>query len=150
MNRQPSAANPQLQAPNHDVLYLAWYEVGRTRLRRRTEQGFEVDCKRGYGQCFQDGERLRTTANTEALVHINPCVCICLNEADLPTIGSFCYDVGNRHLPIFAFEDGIAVAYDARLYEALRLKYGSKISLQDKVLSPSSKINSPRAATTKA
>lgn len=132
------------KAPTKDLLSLAWYEVGRTRLKRRTKNGFEVDIKRVYGQDFQVGELLQTTAQTSVCVEISPCICIVLHAKDLATTGSFCYDVGNRHLPIFEIDCGIAVAYDARLYEALSVKYGKNISLQNSVLAPSNKIKNRR------
>ncbi|MNL69436.1 hypothetical protein D3C87_1942960 [compost metagenome] len=44
--------------------------------------------------------------------------------------------MGNRHLPLFWFEDGLALAYDGQLYPALKGQYGDQVILDTRTLSP--------------
>lgn len=65
-----------------------------------------------------------------------------LHSNDLEVVGLFCFDVGNRHLPIYMIDDHkIAIAYDGRLFPALQQKYGAAVSLANFRLDPSQIVN---------
>lgn len=117
-----------------DFLPLQWYEVNRTVIKRKTEGGRDVSLYRSSGTPIHDGEVVHTTDDIIVKARIEPCICIVLHSDDIATIGSFCFDVGNRHLPIFCIDDKIVVSYDGRLFQALLGKYGEKVQMETKVL----------------
>lgn len=120
--------------PEIDFLSLQWYEVNRTVIKRKTEGGRAISLSRFPGTPIHDDEIVHTTDSLVVKARIEPCICIVLHADDIATIGSFCFDVGNRHLPIFCIEDKIVVSYDGRLFQALSGKYGVKVQMETKVL----------------
>lgn len=119
-----------------DVLYIDWYEVNKTLLTRQTEGGSLVRLYRADAPPLESGEIIYSTSQFTIQIHIKPCTCIVLQTDDLTTIGHFCCDVGNRHLPLFWFEDGLALAYDGQLYPALKGQYGDQVNLDTRTLLP--------------
>ena len=117
-----------------DFLSLEWYEVNRTVIKRKTEGGRDVSLSRFPGMPIHDGEVVYTADDVVVKARIEPCICIVLHADDIATIGSFCFDVGNRHLPIFSIDDKIVVSYDGRLFQALSGKYGDKVQMETRVL----------------
>jgi urease accessory protein len=119
-----------------DVLYMDWYEVNKTLLTRQTEGGRVVRLYRADAPPLESGEIIYSTSQFAIQIFIKPCTCIVLQTDDLNTIGHFCFDVGNRHLPLFWFEDSLALAYDGQLYPALKAQYGDLVMLDTLTLSP--------------
>jgi|SRR5690606_4704653 len=117
-----------------DFLSLQWYEVNRTVIKRTTEGGRDVSLYRSPGEPIHDGEIVQATDDVIVKARIEPCICIVLHADDMATIGGFCFDVGNRHLPVFCIDDKIVVSYDGRLFQALSGKYGDKVQMEKKVL----------------
>lgn len=119
-----------------DFLPLQWYEANRTFIRRKTEQGFDLQIERPAQKPIEEGEILFEDTQVQVRARIIPCECIVLTTNDLSQIGGFCFDVGNQHLPIFMIDNQVIVAYDGRLFQTLLGKYKDCISLQSKVLEP--------------
>lgn len=117
-----------------DFLPLQWYEVNRTVIKRKTLGGVEISLKRPAFTPIKDGETLIQEGNIAIKSRIEPCLCIVLNTTDIEMIGSFCFDVGNRHLPIFKIDDKFIVSYDGHLFQALSIKYGTFVSVEEYVL----------------
>lgn len=119
-----------------DFLPLQWYEVNRTFIKRTTEQGLDIQIERPPLHPIEEGEILFENLEVQVRAKILPCECIVLTTNDLCQIGSFCFDVGNQHLPIFMIDNTVLVAYDGRLYQTLIGKYKNNITLESKVLKP--------------
>ena len=120
--------------PKFDILPLQWYEVNRRIIKRKTIQGIEISLNRPAFTPRKDGEIVFQTSELQVKSRIEPCLCIVLNTQDIEVIGSFCFDVGNRHLPIFKIDDKFVVSYDGHLFEALSIKYGVFVSVEECVL----------------
>lgn len=119
-----------------DILHIDWYEVSKTVLSRQTEGGRLVRLYRAGAPRLENGEIIYSSPKFNIQIQIKPCTCIILKTDDLNTIAHFCFDVGNRHLPLFWFEDEVVLAYDGRLYPALKEQYGERVLLDMRVLSP--------------
>ncbi len=127
--------------PTHDrddFLELEWYEVNRTFLNRKTVSGLAVKIQLSEKVTFQDGQLIYQDTEISIRIRIKACLCILLTSTSIHTVGKFCYDVGNRHLPIFQVaDDRIAVSYDGRLFQALKEKYDGQVVLEEMTLLPS-------------
>ena len=119
-----------------DLLEIDWYEVNKTVLSRETRGGRFVRLHRTGGTALDDGEFVYSSPEVTIQIYIKPCACIVLKSTDLNTIGHFSSDVGNRHLPLFWFDDELAFAYDGQLYPALKGKYGNDVVIEMRTLSP--------------
>lgn len=121
-----------------DFLELEWYEVNRTFLNRKTVSGLAVKIQLSEKVTFQDRQLIYQDAEISIRIRIKSCLCILLTSTSIHTVGKFCYDVGNRHLPIFQVaDDRIAVSYDGRLFQALKEKYDGQVVLEEMTLLPS-------------
>lgn len=121
-----------------DLLAIDWYEVNKTVLSRETRDGRFVRLHRTGGTALDDGEFVYSSPEVAIQIYIKPCACIVFKSTDLNAIGHFCFDVGNRHLPLFWFDDGLALAYDGQLYPALKGQYGKNVVIETRTLSPAS------------
>ncbi|MFD2742118.1 MULTISPECIES: urease accessory protein UreE [Sphingobacterium] len=120
-----------------EQLCIEWFEAGRSLIKRNTVQGTEVCLQRRLHKYLNDGQVIYSNDDMYISISTLACPCMVLTSNDADTIGDFCYDVGNRHLPVFYVEHNtFGVAYDARLYEALSAKYGVNIRLENRKLIP--------------
>lgn len=134
INKLPVQADQQCEF--QDFLELEWYEINAKQLKRHTVLGLEIQLQFDEKTMLQDGQLLYRDPERSVRVKIRPCLCVVLKSASFRTIGLFCYDVGNMHLPIFQIDEGrLAVSYDGRLFEALRTKYEG-VSLAEMKLLP--------------
>lgn len=131
-----------LNQQEEDSLVLEWYEVNRTLIKRETLAGRIVHLDRPLSAVLQQGTVIYQDEVCVIRIFIKPCTCIVLHSNSLESVGLFCFDVGNRHLPIYLIDENkIAFAYDGRLFPALQAKYGSSVSLANYRLDPSQMIN---------
>ncbi|ALL06156.1 hypothetical protein AQ505_12035 [Pedobacter sp. PACM 27299] len=125
-----------------DSLILEWYEVNRTLIKRETLAGRKVHLDKPSSTVLQQGTLIYQDDAVVIRIFIKPCTCMVLHSNDLEVVGLFCFDVGNRHLPIYMIDDHkIAIAYDGRLFPALQQKYGAAVSLANFRLDPSQIVN---------
>ncbi len=123
--------------PREEQFFVEWFEVHKRLLERCTDAGSPVQLKRTHQPYLRDGQIIYQDEERRIRIGIKPCDCIVLTTDDVAMVGEFCYDVGNRHLPLFVMEEnGMAVAYDGRLYAALVHKYAGKVCLQSLKLLP--------------
>lgn len=120
--------------PQTDFLPLQWYEVNRRIIKRKTVKGVEISLNRPPYTPISDGEIVYQNSDIQVIGKIEPCLCIVLNSSDIELIGSFCFDVGNRHLPVFKIDDKFVVSYDGHLYKALSIKYKGLVNVEEHVL----------------
>ncbi|EFK57625.1 urease accessory protein UreE [Sphingobacterium spiritivorum] len=120
-----------------ELVYMEWYEVRKTLLERETSTGRMIRIQRESGEYLNEGQVVHLDDNYAVRLYIKPCDCIILHSKDAQMAGQFCFDVGNRHLPVFCLnEASFAVAYDGRLYSALSAKYTGHIELTSARLLP--------------
>ena len=120
-----------------EQLSIEWFEAGRSLIKRETMQGTSLQLQRRHGKYLSDGQVIYQDDTMYVRISTLPCTCMVLTAEDPAIIGDFCYDVGNRHLPVFCVGDAaFGVAYDARLYEALASKFGSYLRLEQLKLLP--------------
>jgi len=134
INKLPVQADHQSAC--QDFLELEWYEINTKQLKRNTVNGLEIRIQFEEKTILKDDQLLYKDMHRSVRVKIRPCLCVVLKSTSFRTIGLFCYDVGNMHLPIFQIDvDRLAVSYDGRLFEALRNKYEG-VSLEEMKLVP--------------
>jgi len=130
-----------------DILDLSYFEVNKRVIHRKTRKGNTVKIQRDDSTALQSGQCIYHSEDLFIQVNILPCLCVLLDSQDLSVVGEFCFDVGNRHLPVYLKADGrFAVSYDGRLYQALKEKYNGSISLENAILEPDEQVTSLRNA----
>ncbi len=104
-----------------DRLPLEWYETRKRILRKQTVSGKEASIKfLGQNPEFTEGDILFADDKSIVAVSILPCDCIVIKPADMFQTASACYEIGNRHLPLFYENNLLLVPLDPPLMHSLQ------------------------------
>ncbi|HMH20129.1 MAG TPA: urease accessory protein UreE [Puia sp.] len=125
-----------------DWLDLEWYEADKRMLRKRTRSGRELVLKfLRVAPAFTQGDILYASESSLIAVDILPCETVVVSPASARELAAVCYEIGNKHLPLF-WENGdvltpceapllrwlIAAGYEARA-EKRKLLYPLKTTV---------------------
>lgn len=103
-----------------DYLYLDWFETGKRILHKKTTSGQEVVMKfLRENQQLGQGDILYADETRIIVIAIRPCECLIINPRSKFELASICFEIGNKHLPLFYQDDKLLVAYDAPLFRLL-------------------------------
>lgn len=104
-----------------DVVPIEWYEANKRILHKQTNNGIPITIKfLKENVCLNDGDILWQDENLVIAVEIAPCKCIVITPATMLIASSLCYEIGNRHAPLFYEEDDLLVPYEVPLYNLLQ------------------------------
>jgi urease accessory protein len=115
-----NARSFELRGRAVDVLDLEWYETGKRIMRKRTRTGKEIAMrflKENPG--LTEGDVLYADSDVVVVVSIVPCEVIVIRMGDLHTVASVCYEIGNRHLPLYYEGEALLAPYEEPLYRWL-------------------------------
>lgn len=103
-----------------DWLQLEWYETKKRILRKQTTGGKDISIKfLNESPDLAYGDILFEDENTIIAVAVLSCDCIVIMPVNMFEMASVCYEIGNKHLPLF-YEDGsLLVPFDAPLMRLL-------------------------------
>ena len=99
---------------------LEWYESERNILRKTTNTGREVAFR-----LLKEGQRLKhddvVFVSNELVIAIEilPSEVIVLSPQSLPEMARACYEIGNKHSPLFLDGDEVTLPYDKPMFEWL-------------------------------
>lgn len=103
-----------------DLLQLEWYETSRRIQRRNTAGGREIALRLlKQGQRLQQGDVLYMDETTAVVVDILPCEAIVVTPASMLEMGTVCYEIGNKHLPIFIQDNEVLIPWEEPLFRWL-------------------------------
>ena len=105
---------------NIDYVLLDWYETNKRILHKKTLSGREIVMKflnenpqLGVGDIvYEDDFSL-------IAIDIKECDAIVIRPASMYEMAAVCYEIGNKHLPLFYQDEEIVVAYEAPLFTLL-------------------------------
>src|SRR5215204_4522972 len=97
-----------------DRLPLEWYECNKKILHKKTGSGKEVILKfLNQTQGLQQDDVL--FADNESLIVVEVLVCdtIVIKPTSIYDMAFVCYEIGNKHLPLFYENEVLSIPYDA-------------------------------------
>ena len=104
-----------------DLLPIEWYEATKRILHKQTKSGQTVTIKFLQGNPdLKEGEILWMDETYIIAVEIIPCACIVMTPGSMRNASSLCYEIGNKHLPLFYEGDELIVPYEAPLFNLLK------------------------------
>lgn len=139
-------ADAAFQNKTVDYLDLEWYIVHKAIERRKTRGGMDIGIRmddatkqRGFHQddvLFEYGERI-------VCVNILPCDCIAVHVNTYTQAVKLCYEIGNRHAPLFYGDDDheFLTPYEAPMMVLIE-KLGLAPQARQGCLIPSQRISS--------
>jgi len=105
---------------NVDWLYLEWHETRKRILRKQTKNGKDVSIKfLNENPDLTEGDILFEDDKTVIAVSVLPCDCIVIKPINMFEMASACYEIGNKHLPLFYEDDLLLVPFENPLYKLL-------------------------------
>ena len=117
-----------------DWLPLQWFETSKRILHKQTKAGLSVSLKfLQENPALAEGDILWDDGKSLLVIEILPCQTLVIQPADLFEMASVCYEIGNKHLPLFYEEGQVLVPFDAPLFRLLAAQ-GYQVSQAEKKL----------------
>lgn len=129
-----------------DWLELEWYETTKRILRKKTRTGKEVSLKfLNEKPSLAEGDILYEDEKTIISVTILPCDALVIKPKNMFEMASACYEIGNKHLPLFYENDELLVPFEMPLFRLLEVQ-GYEVRQEERKLLQSLKTTvSPHA-----
>jgi urease accessory protein len=117
-----------------DLLPVEWYETNKRIMRRSTRQGRELALKfLQESPALTDGDILYADEQVIIAVEILSCETLVIRTAVPQDIAAVCYEIGNRHLPLYISADELLVPFEEPLHRWL-LASGYAVSKAERKL----------------
>ncbi len=103
-----------------ETIALHWYETAKKILHKKTDAGREVVLK-----LFNETERLTqddvmyTSEDLVICIDIIPAKAIVLRPASAKDMAWLCYEIGNKHLPLFYDDEELSMPYEDPVFTML-------------------------------
>lgn len=121
--------------PECDIVSIHWYEVEKKVLYKTSKAGHEIGI-RNTGTHLHDGDILWHEDNKMLILEIMECQCIAIKTETMVEMGKACYEIGNRHAPLFIYGEELLTPFDQPLIGVLQ-KCGLKVEEKKaKLVSP--------------
>lgn len=113
---------------NIDWLNLEWHETNKRILHKKTRAGKEITMKfLKENQNLTQGDIIFEDAETIVAIDIQQCEAIVIKPKTMFELASICYEIGNKHLPLFFQDTELLIAYEAPLFNLfVSLGYDAK------------------------
>jgi urease accessory protein len=105
---------------NVTSVVLEWFETNKRILHKKTNDGTAITIKfLKENPEFKEGDVLWMNETTVIVVEIKPAQVIVIRPATILEASFICYEIGNKHLPLFYEGEDLLVPYEAPLYKLL-------------------------------
>ncbi len=105
-----------------DTLHLEWYELNKRIQRKVTTAGRDVALKFiSEGVMLRDGDVLYHSSEegVAIVVRVLETPAILLSPKSMLEMATLCYEIGNKHMPLFIDGDEILLPYEAPMFKWL-------------------------------
>ena len=117
-----------------DHLALEWYETGKRIMRKHTRGGRELALRfLKESPSLTEGDVLYADDKLIIAIAILPCEAMVIRMGSFQVVASACYEIGNRHLPLFIEGDMLLAPFEEPLYRWL-LAGGYAVSREERKL----------------
>jgi urease accessory protein len=117
-----------------DWLQLEWFEAGKRILRRKSKSGRELALKfLAEHNGLTQGDIIYEDEHSVIAIEILPCECIVVKPGDMFEMASACYEIGNKHLPLYFEANYLLVPFEMPLYKLLTAQ-GYTVSIESRKL----------------
>lgn len=111
----------KIQQQQIDWVQLQWFESERNILRKVSTQQQEIAFRLlKEGQRLEHEDVVYMDEQKAIVVEILPSEVIVLSPKTLPDMARACYEIGNKHAPLFLEGDEILLPYDKPMFEWLK------------------------------
>lgn len=119
-NKIGNLSSYNIDSKSIDWLAMEWHETRKRILRKQTNSGKEVSIKfLNENPDLTEGDILYEDGNNIIAVSVLPCDCIVIKPTNMFEMASVCYEIGNKHLPLFFEDECLLVPLDIPLMRLL-------------------------------
>ena len=105
---------------NIDYVLLDWFETNKRILHKKTIAGRDVSMKfLNENPQLTVGDIIYEDDFSLIAIDIKECDTIIIRPRSMHEMAAICYEIGNKHLPLFFQDDEVLVAYEAPLFKLL-------------------------------
>lgn len=120
-----------------DRLPLEWFETGKRILHKRTHSGTEIILKfLGEAPALQKDDVVYADEITLIVIDIIACEVIVIQPTTMYQMALACYEIGNKHLPLFYEDDLLLIPFDAPVFRMLQALHFNVEKETKKLLHP--------------
>ncbi len=136
-NKIGNLATIEINQRKVDYIFLEWHESRKRILRKITEAGVEIAIQfLTKNPELTEGDILFADDETIIAVCIQPCDCIVLQPKNAFEMATMCYEIGNKHLPLFYEADQLLVPFEMPLFRLLAAQGFDVLQANRKLLQP--------------
>ena len=104
-----------------DALELEWFETRKRILHKKTVGGRDISLKLlGQNEMLTEGDILHHDSESAIVVFIKPCEAIVIRPRTTYEMAYACYEIGNKHLPLFYENEELLVPFESPLLKMLQ------------------------------
>jgi urease accessory protein len=106
-----------------ETLPIEWFELSKRIQRKKTDAGTDVAIRfLKQGQRLSQDDVVYMDSNTAIVVDVLPCDAIQVTPKSMFDMGVVCYEIGNKHLPIFIQDDLVLMPFEEPIFKWLQAK----------------------------
>ncbi len=127
----------ELNGRSVDLLPLAWFETNKRMLHKSTAGGIDITLKfLKENPSFTQGDVVFESHDSLIVIDILPGDSIVIRPQSMFRMASLCYEIGNKHLPLFIDGEEVLVPYDEPLFRWLAVAGFEPVRAFRKLLNP--------------
>ena len=105
---------------NIDMVLLDWFETNKRILHKKTAMGKEISMNfLNEDPQLKMGDIIYEDDFTLIAIDIKECDALVILPRTMQEMAAICYEIGNKHLPLFYQDEEILVAYEPLLFKLL-------------------------------
>jgi len=114
---------------NISYVVIEWFETNKRILHKKTDSGIVITIKfLKENPEFKEGDVLWMDENMVIVIDIKACEAIVIRPATILEAAFICYEIGNKHLPLYYENEDLLIPYEAPLHKLLQaLGYTTKV-----------------------
>ncbi len=103
-----------------DFLLLEWYETNKRILHKTTQAGIDITMKFLHeNPQLTEGDIIYEDDFSIIVIEIAPCDALIIRPKSMFEMASVCYEIGNKHIPLFYENDDLLVPFEPPLHRTL-------------------------------
>jgi len=103
-----------------DVVTFEWYETNKRIQRKVTKSGTDISLKfLKDNPLITEGDIFFEDDYSIIIAEVLPCECLVIAPKNMFEMASVCYEIGNKHLPLFFENDEVLVPFEKPLFKLL-------------------------------
>jgi urease accessory protein len=103
-----------------DIVSFEWYETNKRIQRKVTKSGTDLSLKfLNDNPAITEGDILFEDENLMIVAEVMFCDCLVVTARNMFEMASVCYEIGNKHLPLFFENEELLIPFEKPLHRLL-------------------------------